>query len=70
MPGFQENLIGIGQICDADYKVTFTKDTVSIYNPKGHRVLRGWQEKEGPKLWRMSLIPEYKSTPDDSDAQQ
>ena len=28
-----ENLMGIGPIYDADYKVTFTKDTVSIYNP-------------------------------------
>ena len=70
MPGFQENLMGIGPIYDSDYKVTFTKDTVSIYNPKGHRILRGWQEKERPKLWRMSLLPEYKSTPDGSEAQQ
>ena len=70
MPGFQKNIMGIGPICDADYKVTFTKDTVSIYNPKGHRLLRGWQKKEGPKLWRMSLLPKDKSTPDDSDAQQ
>ena len=64
MPGFQENLIGIGPICDADYSVTLTKDTVSIYNPKGHRVLMGWREKEGPRLWRMYLLPEDTSTPD------
>ena len=70
MPGFQENLMGIGPICDADYKVTFTKDTVSIYNPKGHRVLRVWRYKEGTKIWRISLLPEDKSTLDNSDAQQ
>ena len=64
MPGFQENLIGIGLICDADYSVTFTKDVVSIYSPNRHRFLRVWQEKEGPRLWRMSLLPEDKSTPD------
>ena len=57
MPGFQENLIGLGPVCDADYSVTFTKDAVSIYSPNGHRVLRGCQEKEGPRLWRMSLLP-------------
>ena len=34
MPGFQENLIGIGPIFDADYSVTFTKDAVIIYIPK------------------------------------
>ena len=45
MPGFQENLIGVGLICDSDYSVTFTKDTVSIYSPNVHRFLRGWQEK-------------------------
>ena len=64
MPGFQENLIGIGPICDADYSVTFTKDAVSIYSPNGNRVLMGWREKEGPRLWRMSLLPENTSTPD------
>ena len=48
MPGLQENLIGIGPICDADYSVTFTKDTVIIYSPNRHRVMRGWREKEGP----------------------
>ena len=64
MPGFQENLVGIGPIYDADYSVKFTKDAVSIYNLKGHRVLMGWQEIECPRLWRMSLLPDETSTPD------
>ena len=64
MPGFQENLVGIGLICDADYSVTFTKESVSIYSPKGHRVLMGWREKEVPRLWRVSLLPDETSTPD------
>ena len=64
MPGFRENLVGIGPICDSDYSVTFTKDTVSIYSPKGHRVLMVWQEIEGPRLWCMSLLPDETSTPD------
>ena len=63
MPVFQENLIGIGPICDADYSVTFTKYTVSIYSPNGHKVLRGWREKEGPRLCRMSIVTVDKSTP-------
>ena len=46
MPGFQENRIGIGPICDADYSVTFTKDAVSIYSPNGHRVLRGGDKRK------------------------
>ena len=64
MPGFQENLVCIGLICDADYSVTFTKDAVSIYSPKGHRVLMVLLEIEGPSLWRMSLLPDETSTPD------
>ena len=64
MPGFQENLVGIGPICYADYSVTFTKDAVSIYSPKGHRVLMGWHEIEVPMLWHMSLLPDETSTPD------
>ena len=57
-------MIDIGPICDADYIVKFTKDAVSIYSPNRHRVLRGWREKEGPRLWHISLLPEDKSTPD------
>ena len=64
MPGFQENLVGIGTIYDADYSITFTKDTVSIYSPKGHRVLMVWRKTEGPRLWRISLLPDEISTPD------
>ena len=64
IPGFQENLIGIGPICDADYSVTFTKDAVVIYSPKEHTVLTGWGEAEGPRLWRMSLLPNADPVPD------
>ena len=39
MPVFQEILVGIGPICDAEYSVKFTKNAVIIYSPKGNRVL-------------------------------
>ena len=64
MPGFQKNLVGIVPICDVEYSVTFTKDAVIIYSPKGHRVLMGWRETEGPRMWRMALLPDETSTPD------
>ena len=73
MPGFQENLICIGPICDADYSITFTKDAVIIYSPKGHKVITGWHETEGPRLWRMPLLPDEAHIPDITtapDAQQ
>ena len=69
-PGFQEYLIGIGPICDADYRVTFTNDAVIIYSPKGHTVLTGWRETEGTRLWSMSLllnadfVPDIATSPD------
>ena len=64
MPSFQENLVGIGPIWYFDYSVTFTKDAVSIYSPKGHRFIIGWRETEGPRLWRMSLLPDEGIRPD------
>ena len=64
MSVFQENLIDIGPIFDADYSVTFTKYTVIIYSPKRHTVLTGWHEAEGPHLWRLSLLPDADSIPD------
>ena len=64
MPGFQEKLIDIGPIFDADYSFTFTKDAVIIYSPKGHPVFTGWQKAEGPRIWRMSLMPNADRVPD------
>ena len=32
MPGFTHNLLGIGNLCDKDWKVLFTKHSVSIYS--------------------------------------
>ena len=64
MPGFQEKLVGIGPICDAEYSFTFTKEAVSIYSPKGHRFLMGWREAEVPRLWRMLLLLDEARTPD------
>ena len=64
MPVFQENLLGIGPICDADYSVKFIKYAVIIYSPKGHTVLTGWHEAEGTCLWRLSLMPDASCVPD------
>jgi hypothetical protein len=58
MPGFHENLVGIGPICDAKYSVLFTEDAVHILNPTGTVVLTGWRKDTGHRLWRMSLLPD------------
>ena len=48
MPGFCQTLIGVGALCDADCAVTFTRETVIVFNKKGSAVLTGWRESTGP----------------------
>ena len=42
MGGFSHNLLGIGNFCDKDCKVVFTRQTVTIYNKNGKPLLGGW----------------------------
>ena len=60
MPGFKHNLAGISKWCDEDCTVKYTKKDVTIYNPKGVPIVRGWREAPPSKLWRMALVPEEK----------
>ena len=57
MPVFQENLIGVGTMCDANFTVTFSKHAVNIYGPTGTSIITAWRENYGPCLWRMSPLP-------------
>ena len=57
MPSFCHNLIGIGQFCDADCTVQFTKQAVLVINLAGTMILQGWWELTGPKLWHFALHP-------------
>ena len=41
MPGFHHNLLGIGEFCDTDCKVLFTKTRVTIFDKKGEPVITG-----------------------------
>ena len=70
MPSFKHILIGIGKICDADFRVEFTKDTVIVYNPQQHPILSGWRETTGAKLWRISLNPDQAHLPASRQQQQ
>ena len=58
MSGFKHNLLGIGNLCDKDYKVIFTKHSVIIYGRNNKPFLKGWRETSGSKLWRISLSPD------------
>ena len=61
IPEFQENLVGVGPMCDADCTVIFSKHTVTIYSPTGTPITIGWRETAVLSLWRMYIMinPEY-----------
>ena len=42
---------------DANYTVTLSKHSVTVYDPKGLETLTGWGEHNVPKLWRFYLRP-------------
>ena len=57
MPGFQENLVSVGPMCDTHYTVTFTNNAVNMYSSTGTPIITGWRETTGPRLWHMSIMP-------------
>ena len=42
-PAFKNSLVGIGPFCDADYKVLFSEETVTVFEPTGETILIGWR---------------------------
>ena len=60
MSGFTHNMFVIGDICDKDCKVLFTKHSGSIYDSNNQPFLKGWRETSGAKLWRISLRPDLR----------
>ena len=63
LPGFRPTLLGVGPLCDADCKVTFTSTAVVVRDPQGNPVLTGWREQSGPRLWIIALHPDDTTLP-------
>ena len=40
--------------------VVFKKEHVTVISPKGEPILQRWREKNLPRLWRYTLIPDKK----------
>ena len=57
MPTFNNILIGVGPICDANCTVVFKKQDVTVLSTEGKPILQGWREKKLPRLWRFALKP-------------
>ena len=56
MPGFQDNLVGVGPMCNANCTVTFSNHVVNIYSPNGTPIITNWREPNGLRLWCMSIL--------------
>jgi hypothetical protein len=48
------SLLSVGQLCNEDYYVTFKLDGVTIFNSRGHAILKGVRDL-GTGLWRINL---------------
>ncbi len=65
MPSFPHTLIGLGPFANLGCQIVFTKTAVSVIHLDGHSILDGWQEHDGPCLWRfplmttMPILPEF-----------
>ncbi len=55
MPGFTNNLLSLGKLCDADCYAYINKHALHVYNKSGTLVLRGDREPTGARLWRVNL---------------
>jgi hypothetical protein len=63
MPSFSHTLIGLGAFADLGHTITFTKTGVFVVDPAGQCVLKGWREKDGPRLWHFPLTAAKPSLP-------
>jgi hypothetical protein len=55
MPSFSHSLIGLGPFANQGCRIVFNKATVTVFHPKGHTILEGWHELDGPQLWQFLL---------------
>ena len=70
MPPFKHNLMGVGDFCDRDCEVHFSKEAVVVYDPNMDPLIAGWREElrpgqSGKRLWRVSLRPEEDLIPEE-----
>ena len=56
MTGFQENLVGVGPMYEANCTFIFTKHAVNIYSPTRTQIITGWRETTGPRFCCMSIF--------------
>ena len=62
IPGFTNNLLGLGQLYDADCTAHLDKHGLVICNASGSTILKGTHETTGAHLWRVDITPSPNDT--------
>ena len=62
-PAFNNSLVRIGPLCDADFKVLFYKETVNTFDPSGYTILAGCHGIHGTVLRLFYLRHEVDKLP-------
>ncbi len=55
MPSFPDTLIGLDPFANEGCKIVFNKSLVTVFHPDGQPILKGWQDLDGPQLWKYPL---------------
>ena len=57
VPGFTNNLISLGKLCDAGCTAFIDRQNITIRDSSGNHILTGAREPTGPRLWRINIAP-------------
>jgi hypothetical protein len=63
IPGFTNNLLSLGKLCDADCTAYIDKNHLNVYNSHGQKILHGDREQTGARLWRVNIAPAPANAP-------
>jgi hypothetical protein len=63
IPGFTNNLLSLGKLCDADCTAYIDKHKLEVHNKEGHKILHGTRDSAGPRLWRVDIASRPEPTP-------
>ena len=57
IPTFQNNLLSLGKLCDADCTAHLDKHRLLVRDKVGNPILTGHREQTGARLWRVNISP-------------
>ena len=57
MPGFTNNLLSLGKLCDAGCTAALDKHHLLVHDRTGALILKGSRKTMGARLWRIDITP-------------